>query len=260
MHRLFLDEAGDHWSTHSSSIGKRYLGLVGVIFDDIPHAKFSADLEALKKKHCASHCPATPVILHREDILNKRGAFCAFQDQAKREAFDNDILELIKGTSFTLISVVIDKVAHGSKKYRKLTHPYHYALLAMLERYCGRLDHFTIRGDVMAESRGKAEYKALKLEYKRIYTEGGYYLSTSQIQRTLTSREIKIKKKDANIAGLQLADLLAHPATRDVLMAYARTPNLGSPFAEQLMQTVRPNYNANAYRGRIKGYGQVILG
>jgi len=43
---------------------------------------------------------------------------------------------------------------------------------------------------------------------------GTHNLSSEDLHMHLTSIELKIKSKQANIAGLQVADLIAHPARR----------------------------------------------
>lgn len=214
-------------------------------------------MNELKHKHFPNHPKIYPLILHREDILNKRGSFCVLQDPVLCRAFDEDLLQTINDIPFKLLTVVIDKVSHGACGYRNLEHPYHYSLLAMLERYCGRLKVINQRGDVMAESRGGTEDKALRQAYDNFYTYGDTYLPASLMKRTMTSSEIKIKNKAANIAGLQLADLLAHTVTRDVLKAYGRCSDLGGPFANRVMEIVRPKYHQNG--GCSKGYGQKFL-
>ena len=51
-YRLYLDESGDHTSAHATDVGKRYLGLVGVMFEqETAYPEFSRDMEAFKKTH-----------------------------------------------------------------------------------------------------------------------------------------------------------------------------------------------------------------
>lgn len=259
-HRVFIDEAGDHTTNHPEATGKRYLGLTGVIFSPDSHRTFTAKLNGLKQDHFPNYKGKSPLILHREDIVQKRGAFGLLCDEGKCKAFDEELLGLISATDFRIIAVSLDKATHFPKTYRRMRHPYHYALLALLERYCLFLDMVCMRGDVMAESRGAKEDRSLKESYSGTFKSGGYYLPKSKIDRTLTSGEIKIKKKEANIAGLQLADLLAHPLTRDVLFAYGRQGSRGGPFADKIAQVVRPKYVTKPGGDRIMGYGQVILG
>jgi hypothetical protein len=128
-----------------------------------------------------------------------------------------------------------------------------------MERYCGWLDFHGASGDIMAESRGGKEDVALKKEYQGIFQNGEGYLTKERVQRTMTSKEIKIKPKEADIAGLQLADLLAHPLTRDVLCVFGKARDRGSTFAEDIVKTVTPKYNRQIYQNRIEGYGRVLL-
>jgi hypothetical protein len=72
-------------------------------------------------------------------------------------------------------------------------------------------------GDVMAESRGKKEDMRLKDSFERIYTRGTDYMKPEQFTACLTSKKLKVKTKSNNIAGLQIADLIAHPSFRATL-------------------------------------------
>lgn len=256
--RLYLDETGDHSSTDPTDISKRYLGLAGVIFDRSNYDIFSKDLENFKRKHLL-YDQDDPPILHRKEIVLAQGAFSPLQDFALRRAFDDDLLQLLAKANYRVVAVVLDKVDHWKKNYRQLKHPYHYCLLAMLERYCGWMKLRSARGDVLAESRGGREDRNLKEAYQSVFLNGGYYLHSSVCQATLSSRQIKIKPKAMNIAGLQLADLLAHPLTRDVLRSYGRLAGYESPYQMEVIKLAQTKYNRQIYSGIIKGYGQVFL-
>jgi hypothetical protein len=64
----------------------------------------------------------------------------------------------------------------------------------------------------MAESRGGKEDMRLKRFFSGLCEQGTQYVGPEQFQRALTSRQLKVKVKANNIAGLQIADILAHPA------------------------------------------------
>jgi hypothetical protein len=256
--RLYLDESGDHSSSDATAIGKRYLGLVGVIFQRDPYQRFVLELEALKRRHL-HYDPDEPPVLHRVEILYARGPFRSLQDPAKRTAFDAELLTLIQRTDFRVVAVVLDKVSHLRATYRLLGHPYHYCPLAMLERYCGLLHFRGWEGDLMAEARGRDEDTALKAAYREFHARGRGYLTADRAQATLTSQEAKLKPKRANIAGLQLADVLAHPLTRDVLYAAGIIPTRGGLYADRVAAVIEPKYNRQIYRNQIAGYGRVLL-
>ena len=69
-------------------------------------------------------------------------------------------------------------------------------------------------------------------------------LSRQELQNYITSKEIKLKPKQANIAGLQLADLVAYPAKVDILQANGRQlstpPSLAS---RRIIEGIRRKYN-----------------
>ena len=46
--------------------------------------------------------PDSPVILHRTDIINRRGAFGVLCDEDKRKRFDDGLLQLITGARFKI--------------------------------------------------------------------------------------------------------------------------------------------------------------
>ena len=76
---------------------------------------------------------------------------------------------------------------------------------------------------------------------------------------TLTSRELKVKPKSLNIAGLQIADILAHPVKRDVLLDRGRVDSLGGAFADRIIAAAKAKYNHQRYDGRIRGFGRILL-
>lgn len=218
-----------------------------------------ADLEALKRRHF-DYDPDDPVIFHRKEIIHKHGAFKIFKDQAKRDAFDDDLIQFLRGLDCVLIIVVIDKKYHIDTYGRSAFPPYHFALTAMMERYCGYLNFFNHRGDILAEKRGKKEDRQLEYEYFKIYHGGTYFHSPSFFQMALTTRKLKTGSKSSNIAGLQIADLLAHPCTQEVLFEKGRIPALPSVFGRKICASVRNKYNVQIHTGRVSGYGKVFIG
>ncbi len=256
-YRLYVDESGDHKRTDPVDIGKRYLGLVGVVFELEAHRDFVRDLEQFKQRHL-EYDADDPPILHREEIMRSASVFHVLKDPGRRERWNADLLEVIARARFKILAVVVDKHAHFAKPQPRLVeHPYHYGLEGMLERYCGRLQKIRARGDVLAESRRGREDEELKAAYRKAWTDGTYFLAGDVTQATLTSREIKLKSKAANIAGLQLADLLAHPGTREVLRSYGRVQATGDPFARRVMDVAERKFYGEP--PLYNGFGKVLL-
>lgn len=257
-YRLYLDESGDHVFKHLDDPSHRYLCLLGCWFRNPDYMVFHQTLEELKRVHLPHH-PDNPPILHREDIINRRGHFTHLQDPVKAQAFDDALLEIIRVAQFRVVAVVIDKLALRQKHGDTAAHPYHLAMGFMLQRYCGYLNHVNRTGDVLAESRGGREDRLLMDSYARIHAQGVWVSSAATFQRALTSKQLKVKNKSANIAGLQLADLLGHPVRQAILRDEGRAIEPPAPFAARLMPIVDTKFNHHLYHGRIEGYGKVFF-
>jgi hypothetical protein len=220
--------------------------------------QFYPTLNQLKQDHIP-HDPDNPVILHRRDIMDRTGPFKVLQDPAKRERFNDAIIEFAGKQRYTMIAAVLDKKSHLERHGSSAFHPYHYCLAALLERYCGLLARLGAMGDVLAETRGKKEDAELKRAYSQLLLHGTQFRSGSFFKTVLISDELKTATKKANIAGLQFADLVTYPSKQDVLTEFGRIPAPVGAFRERLRKALRRRYNRHLYDGRIKGYGMVLL-
>jgi len=161
-YRLYVDESGDHTYYKLEDPARRYLGLIGIFIEtEYYRTTFQPEVEGFKQEHFPYN-PDEPVILHREDIINRRGPFWRLRDTEKERAFNEDFLQFIEEQDYCIITVVIDKKAHIERYGKAAYHPYHYCLAALLERYCGFLNFYNAQGDVLAESRGGTEDQQLK--------------------------------------------------------------------------------------------------
>lgn len=258
-YRLYVDESGDHTYYDLEDTAKRYLGLTGIFIESEYYRNtFQPRMEELKQKHFP-HSPDEPVILHREDIINRRGPFWRLRDMEKQRAFNEDFLQFVETQDYCIITVVIDKKTHIERYSEAAYHPYHYCLATLLERYCGFLNFYNARGDVLAESRGGREDQQLKGAYQALYEKGTWYWESESFQRALTSLEIKLKPKLANIAGLQLSDLIAYPSKQEILIEEQKINDPGNNFGKQICQRIQAKYNQQVYEGRTRGYGKIFL-
>lgn len=259
-YRLYIDESGDHTFSTADGPEKRYLGITGVIFEsEYYRNNFHQRFEDFKQKHFP-HNPDEPVIFHRKELIGRHGSFWRLRNADNETAFNEDFLKLLKEEDYLVISAVIDKKAHIDRYGAAALHPYHYCLVAILERYCGFLNFFNAQGDVMAESRGGKEDTQLKEAYQRVYESGTQFREPAFFQKTLTSKEIKVKPKSANIAGLQIADFLAHPCKNEILFEQKRIGEWKDIFGVKVCQCVSGKYNRNVFQNRVQGYGKVFLG
>lgn len=234
---------------------KRYLGLTGCIIEtDEYDRSFVPEVDAIKRKHFLSN----QVILHRKEIINKEGSFWRLRDPQKEQEFNTDILTFLKDQNYTIITVVLDKLSHILHYGKFAYHPYHYCLDVILERYCGFLRFYNSKGDIITESRGGTEDRKLKEVYQKFYNNGNQFQKPEFYQTFLTTKEIKIKPKAANIAGVQIADLIAFPSKQRILIENSRVPEPDrNIFGGKVCEAIKNKYNNNY--GKTKGYGKVFL-
>jgi hypothetical protein len=233
MLRLYIDEVGHHDLKTSDDPNERYLGLTGVIMEiGYAEEEFTNRLDALKPEVFGR----VDFVLHRRDIIDKkREPFTALRDENLRQQFDEKLLGLINDSTYHCITAHIDKKEHRERYVVWQFQPYHYCMTVMLERYVQFLERKDVVGDVMLESRGKKENKQLAKSYRRIVEKGTDHVPSVLFEKRLTSKEIKLKPKADNTAGLQLADLIASPACR-YLVCVRQKEKMRAPFGVAIVK------------------------
>jgi len=257
-YRLYVDEVGNSDMGASQDPNHRYLSLTGVIFelDYVAHTVFPA-IEDLKQRYFNSH-PDEPLILHRKELVNKRHPFNSLKEPSVEQNFNRELLNLLRAFDYTVITVVIDKLEHQRHYQVWRFDPYHYCLAVLVERYVLWMKQRKTRGDVMAESRGGKEDKRLKVSFTRIFENGTDFIGAAEFSACLTSKQLKVKPKANNIAGLQFADLLAHPSFKATQARHnnqALPANFGGDVAQILEET---KYHRSP-QGVINGWGRKWL-
>lgn len=158
-----------------------------------------------------------------------------------------------------MIAVVVDKFSHNKAHHRTMRDAYHYAFTVLLERYSSLLGWRQARGDVLVESRNAVQDKQLNEVFESLFTRGTKYHPAGRFETRFTSKQLKLKKKADNIAGLQLADMLAHPISRWGLNVLKRIETPSSPFVDRLRAAVRSKFHVDPEHGTILGRGFKFL-
>jgi hypothetical protein len=247
-YRIYIDEVGNPDLESSDNPNHRFLSLTGVILElghvgQVVHPQ----MEALKAKFFRSH-PDDPVIFHRKEMLNARPPFDSLKDQAIRYQFDDELLALLAAWEYTVITVCLDKKKHKETYATWRYDPYHYCLAVLLERFAYFLGRKKSYGDVMAESRGGKEDLRLKKSFVRLWEQGTQYVEPEQFQNRFTSRQLKVKTKTNNIAGLQLCDLLAHSSRHEILWENKLADRPPAPFADKVIRVLQTKYDQRGGR------------
>lgn len=211
-YRLYIDESGSAGIREIKDERYRYLSLTGVIFEQ---SYLSEDvtpaLEALKERYFGLS-GGNPVCLHRKELIASSPPFECLKNHATRRRFNAELLALFEKKDYAVITVAIDKVAHFRERAADRIDPYHQCFVNLVGLYADYLTRRQSVGDVMSEARGKKEDRGLSEAFERLHQNGTGRYSASMFQRTLSSRQLKLKAKRDAVTGLEIADLLAHPS------------------------------------------------
>jgi hypothetical protein len=255
--RFFIDEVGNDDVRHPS---ERYLSLTGIITKTSGHEKrITPEIEALKSDLFGHDPPRKTVVLHRREIVRREPPFGALQDFATNAEWERRILALIEGLPYIAITVMIDKHEHMQKYSVWQFNPYHYCVRALVERYVLWLNRNNLTGDVVAEPRFKKADKKLKASFEYIYKHGTEHIPAATIRRRLTSQEIKFEPKSANVCGLQLVEMIAHPS-HQALKAKFTGEQMAASFGSRVVEILlRGRYSRHPKSGLVESWGQKQL-
>jgi hypothetical protein len=253
--RLFFDETGNgDLNAADKSPNERYLSITGIVIRQDHHDRYVTRRLNLLKANLFGATPANPVLLHRRDIMRREGRFSALRNDHLRKEFDARLAAIIAECTATAFTASIDKLAHKEKYIVWQYSPYHYVMECLVERFVKWLDKHDRVGDVMGEARDPTHDKHLRRAYARLYRHGNNYHSAENFQARLTTGELKLVRKGADVAGVQLADALAHPAHRALKFAQLKEPqpeDYGT-FLVRILE--RYSYDRHPERG-IRGFG-----
>jgi hypothetical protein len=259
MHRMYVDEVGHADLRASNDPKQRYLSLTGVVFDLEYHDTTVTQLvERLKQRHFSPRADGQPLVFHRKELVNGNYPFNALQDQERKKEFDEHLLWLLQRLDYVVLSTTIDKLEHLNHYTVWHHHPYHYCQEVLLERYAMWLNRRGERGDVFAESRGRREDFLLKKAFRFIYSNGTQHMRKADFQACLSQGDVKLYRKTANLAGLQLADLIAHPSFK-VMMSKKNRQALPANFGGKIGKILEESKYDRSRHGQIEGYGRKWL-
>ena len=244
---MFLDESGDH---SLSFVDPQYplFVLCGVIMDEEYHnTKASELLNTMKDELFGGR----DIILHTADFTRNKAGFEAMKDHVFRVRFFRWLERLAAELEFKVVACAIKKQEHLQKYGLGALDPYMLSLEVLVERFIFEVG--TAGGTIVAESRDETLNNALELAFLDLKIRGTHYVSAKKIRERI--RNFGIRRKSENVAGLQLADIIATPVGRHVLgrrsyPAYAATGDF--------WDSVRPKLRRD-WKGNAEGMGLVTL-
>ncbi|MFA6570198.1 MAG: DUF3800 domain-containing protein [Bacteroidota bacterium] len=256
-YRIYIDEVGNSDLKNSIDPNHRYLSLTGIILDlNFVKNTLTKEIESLKEKYFGSH-PDEPIIFHRKELVNKKFPFGALRNPEIEKSFNKEFLSKLSSWDYKIITVTIDKLEHERQYNVWKYDAYHYCMAVLLERYFRFLTDKAVKGDVMIESRGGNEDTRLKKSFKKIMDEGTNFMRSEDFRKVLTSKELKVKPKTSNIAGLQLADLIAYPSRTFLFSEFDIEKKAKKTFNDEIIGIIK-NKHLNRF-GKLKGWGLKLL-
>jgi len=254
MYRLYVDEVGTDDLTHTEKDHQRFLSLTGVAMTvDYARDHLEPNINWIKA-NVLKHDPDSPIILHRKDIVGRHGGFQCLGEDATRDLFDRALFRIIEGGEYTVITALIDKQWMLKQQHWKKTHPYHYLMEIMIEKYAQFLERMGSIGDIMPESRMGRVDERLQKACDEVRENGTPFVSAERIAAAIRASKLKFRKKSDNVAGLQLCDLLAHPSHMRVRERMGHAVQLG-PFAQRVSGALEGAKYDRSDWGSVKGYG-----
>ncbi len=211
MKIMFLDESGDH---NLEVIDRQYpmFVLAGVIME---RAYAESELETQMAGFKKGLFGRTDIILHTADITRNQNGFERMKEQPFRARFYGELNALVASLDFKVVACAIHKEGHLQRYGVSAINPYMLSLHVLVERLCFEIGNVSGGGSIVAERRGPTLDHELELAYLSLKVQGTRYLRAVQIEDRIN--QLRLRKKSENVAGLQLADLVATPIGRHVL-------------------------------------------
>lgn len=204
---VYVDESGDHGM---QTLDANYPVFV-LAFCVFYKRHYSEKVVPALHKFKFNHFGHDLVVLHEHEIRKEKGDF-RFPDRKHKQAFLDELTNIIEASNFILLACVIDKI-RLRERAGSTENPYHLALSACLESLYEFLQEKNQNGaltHIVVECRGKKEDNELELEFRRICA------GANRLGIPLPF-DIVFADKKTNAAGLQLADLVARPVGMSVL-------------------------------------------
>jgi hypothetical protein len=153
---------------------------------------------------------------------------------------------LMRRLQYQVVTCVIRKDKHLQAYGVAALDPYLMSLDILVERFCMEIGDVAGGGMIVAERRGPTLDHQLELAWLNLKVQGTRYLQAKAIEHRALG--LNLRDKAANIAGLQLADLVVTPVGRYVQ---------GKPVKEDF-EIVKSKFRRNRL-GQVEGYGLVVL-
>ncbi|MGE5620368.1 MAG: DUF3800 domain-containing protein [Sphingomonadaceae bacterium] len=205
---MYLDESGDH-SLDKIDPQFPVFALAGCVFDKEVH---DGTVESLVRQYKLRLFGRHDIVLHTADIARNQRGFEMMKDRGFRQRFYDETNAMVANLDFTVLACVILKQRLFDQYGKFAFDPYVLSMECLIERFVYYLQENDGRGQIIAESRNPQFDRQLDLAFQLFLTKGTRYVRPARLAERLTGLTFRHKRE--NIAGLQIADLVATPIAR----------------------------------------------
>lgn len=211
---MYVDECGDQNLSNFEATFPIFT-LCGVIVSEEQNKALIEKIDALKHRFWGS----TEVILHSRDIRKCEKHFVNLFDLNIKQKFYEEINSILGADeTYKVVACSILKEDY-IRQFGRLNDVYGQSLSFLIERAIFYLDDLNINAEVdlhiIAEMRGKKEDNNLLKYYNQLRDRGTFWVTSERLKSHIKRFDFIPKRE--NIAGLQVADLIAYPITRHIL-------------------------------------------
>jgi Protein of unknown function (DUF3800) len=242
MKILFLDESGDH-SLTKIDVQYPMFVLAGVIMDSEYHVHEATDIMNKAKKELFGK---DDIVFHTADISRNRNGFERLIEKAFREKFFQKMNQMMSELKYMVVAAAVKKEEHLKQYGLAALDPYLLSLECLVERFVFKLKENNEDGLIVAECRNSILDNELELAFLNLKIQGTRYIPAVEIKQRI--HQLTTRRKEENITGLQIADLVASPIGRYVL---------GKPIKPDF-EIVKQKFRRGKL-GQFEGYGLVVL-
>ncbi len=208
----FLDECGDHSINEIDADFPIFVLSLVIMTRDAYKNVLIPSMTALKLRYWNHE----GINLHSRHIRKAEGAFNFLLNSNMRSEFMASLNTLMEETPYQICLSWIDKNKHVAAFGKDAANPYDLALEFTLEQVFSFLEtNQEAELPLIAESRGRREDSDLEKAFYKLMSCGSDHVKIELMKKLDCS--LVFWDKRANIAGLQMADLVAYPCARHIL-------------------------------------------
>ena len=208
MKAFYMDESGE-WNPAVRDADYPVFVLGGIIADkDYADGPLTDAVNDFKRELFGN----SDIILHTADIARNRKGFEALQDDAFRRRFYARMNELMRGLEYSVVACAVrkDEFARHEPGQRDL---YRVCLPPLARRFGAEIGDVRDGGIIIAESRSATRLnRAVETEWQNLKAADADASPSAKIADRIIA--LNLRRKQDNIAGLQLADLVLSPIGR----------------------------------------------